>query len=778
MKRFLFLLFLVVIFAAGHAEATTIRAEVSPLLLPGLVQVGAPFTVDLYMNNNDAVYQLAYSMPFAFYSPDGSIIDVTHRSVTDGVGPSNSILFQNGFGNYWTIMNEWAGFGWDGALPDTINHTAASSSGWPPGLGEKLFIQFALQVDEIGTFCIDSVSIPGQEPPGKYDWLFNPPAYFGGPYCWQIGNMPTQPEIKVIPDSLVFQSMAGQAPPNPQVLNITNIGVSTLHWTATKKSSWLAVLPSYGTAPSAVQVQVITTGMSSGIYYDTITVSDPNATNNPVRVPVKLTLTEPPPAIKLAPTFFSFNAVAGSSNPPIQILEVSNTGGGILHWSAANSQSWLTVIPSSGTGSGSANLSIDITGLEFGTYYDTVLVSDPAATNTPQKAAVRLLISSSLPMLALNPNPMHVVIDIDSPVPADRQFQIYNAGAGEMNYFLQENSSRIKNLVPDSGSVPQTVTIQFDTIVCNQGQYLFDTVWVHSYEAANSPLPLGITYSCYTDPARILLSKSSVSTALYECAQGAYPPDPPNFTIYNGGKEPFDFTLTHNSSWLGLDPVSGSPPQIVTINYDYFGMAPGVYHDTIVVTADNAINSPRILPVMLTILATSMPPEITVSKNLFIFTVQENRQGPARAFDLNNRNPGCMAWQLESDIPWVNFTVDSGGGHGYPWNVTAVSNALGIMMGSYQDTAHVVSPGAVNTPVPLYFEMRVWRFRGDCDYNGRINILDISYLKNYIYLGGPAPIPFAMIGDCNCDGQINLLDITAIVNYLYRGGNPLCGNPY
>lgn len=58
---------------------------------------------------------------------------------------------------------------------------------------------------------------------------------------------------------------------------------------------------------------------------------------------------------------------------------------------------------------------------------------------------------------------------------------------------------------------------------------------------------------------------------------------------------------------------------------------------------------------------------------------------------------------------------------------------------------------------------------GDVDASGIVNILDITYLINYLYKGGPAPDPIES-ADVNSSGIVNLLDITYLINYLYKGG--------
>ena len=50
---------------------------------------------------------------------------------------------------------------------------------------------------------------------------------------------------------------------------------------------------------------------------------------------------------------------------------------------------------------------------------------------------------------------------------------------------------------------------------------------------------------------------------------------------------------------------------------------------------------------------------------------------------------------------------------------------------------------------------------GDVDDSGAINLLDITYIISYLYMGGPAPDPLTT-GDVNSSGTLNLLDITSV----------------
>lgn len=62
----------------------------------------------------------------------------------------------------------------------------------------------------------------------------------------------------------------------------------------------------------------------------------------------------------------------------------------------------------------------------------------------------------------------------------------------------------------------------------------------------------------------------------------------------------------------------------------------------------------------------------------------------------------------------------------------------------------------------------------DINSDANINLLDIVFLMNYLYRGGPKPYDIAN-SDVNGDGQINILDNSYLINYLYKDGpEPMC----
>ncbi len=64
---------------------------------------------------------------------------------------------------------------------------------------------------------------------------------------------------------------------------------------------------------------------------------------------------------------------------------------------------------------------------------------------------------------------------------------------------------------------------------------------------------------------------------------------------------------------------------------------------------------------------------------------------------------------------------------------------------------------------------------GDVNEDELINILDIIYLIDYKFKGGPAPHPFAVCnGDVNCDCVVNILDIIYLIDFKFKNGSAPC----
>jgi subtilisin family serine protease len=68
--------------------------------------------------------------------------------------------------------------------------------------------------------------------------------------------------------------------------------------------------------------------------------------------------------------------------------------------------------------------------------------------------------------------------------------------------------------------------------------------------------------------------------------------------------------------------------------------------------------------------------------------------------------------------------------------------------------------------------------RGDANNDKSISVTDVNYLLNFLFHGGPPPVPVLEMGDANCDGDVSISDVVYLISYLFKGGAkpPICYN--
>ncbi|MDP3024334.1 MAG: dockerin type I repeat-containing protein, partial [candidate division Zixibacteria bacterium] len=84
-----------------------------------------------------------------------------------------------------------------------------------------------------------------------------------------------------------------------------------------------------------------------------------------------------------------------------------------------------------------------------------------------------------------------------------------------------------------------------------------------------------------------------------------------------------------------------------------------------------------------------------------------------------------------------------------------------------------VSLDSLKASVRKAREMVATYSHGDANGDKKVTISDVVYIVNYLFKGGPAPVPF-LAGDANCDGNVNITDVVYLINYLFKGGTAPC----
>ena len=91
--------------------------------------------------------------------------------------------------------------------------------------------------------------------------------------------------LSVTPTNLNF-FVPSNLNPNPQTLQISNLGTGVLGWSASATSNWLVLNSTTGSAPSTVTVSPNTSTLANNTYSDTIAINSPDAANSPATISV------------------------------------------------------------------------------------------------------------------------------------------------------------------------------------------------------------------------------------------------------------------------------------------------------------------------------------------------------------------------------------------------------------------------------------------------------------------------------------------------------------
>ena len=596
-----------------------------------------------------------------------------------------------------------------------------------------------------------------------------------------IGDPPPPPVFVLSDDLFEFDALEGGSSPTPQVLEILNGGGQTLNWTATWDATWLDISPPSGTAPSNVSIVPDISTLSAGSYADTVILTDPNATNSPQTVVVNLEVIVPPPVIELDPDHFGFIAQQDSTNPDPQTMQINDVGAGTLSWTASNSQPWLTLSAYSGTAGDDIDLIVDITGMEFGAYYDTVVVEDPAASNTPQIATVLLTIYSGFPVLSVDPDSFYCAASVGND-PYPRPIFISNVGGDYLQYTVTSKKGYM-SFDPDSGAVISGETgapmVSFSTQSLTYG-FHYDTIVVSAPDAQKAVHEIETFIWMMENPPILDVSPSELMIEADECFN--WPPmEPETLVISNLGGEDLNWTIygvPEIPAWLSLDPPSGPDDESVLVSVDVNGLAVGTYDATIAVVPEFSLNAPETLGITLDVVEQTATPIVGISQDHYEFLFKDGQFSSVELpLEIINLASGCMDWYVTENETWLDVEPDTGHVPAEAW---VGINGFGLPLGKTSTTFNVYSVGAPASPVEVTVDLYIWTF-GDANCSGGmppVDIDDVVYLIEYIFLEGPEPCPRRWVGDVNCThGDVDIDDVVYLIAWIFSQGPDPCDWP-
>src|SRR5215831_7942189 len=319
----------------------------------------------------------------------------------------------------------------------------------------------------------------------------------------------------------------------------------------------------------------------------------------------------------------SFQAVQGGTSPTSQIVNVSKSNNHTVSWSGTDNAAWLSISPTSGSITNSAQISVSVNpaGLAAGTYTATVTITAAHGGSISVPVTLTVTAASVPPAIAATPTSLSFSAQQGGGNPAAQTVSISNTGGGTLSWSASDNAAWL-TLSPASGTGNGAVTLSATTGTLTAGSYS-GTVTLSATGATPVTVPVSFTVTAAPVPPAIGASPTSLTFSAIQGGSG-----PPNQTLYvqNAGGGILNATLTTNAPWLGVSPTSTVGNVSVDVYVNIVGLTAGTYKATITGTATGAATSVTV-PVTFTVTAASA--SIAVSPTSLSFTATQGAANPA-----------------------------------------------------------------------------------------------------------------------------------------------------
>jgi len=422
--------------------------------------------------------------------------------------------------------------------------------------------------------------------------------------------------------------------PATQSILINNSGDGQLNWSITNDADWLVVTPSSGSGPGVLTVEANQTGLGTGTYHGTLTVSSQNAGNSPQTVNVQLDVYSPGTTM---PPFGDFaipqDGSMQSGSIPVTGWVLDDVGvdkvgiyvdgsSGVTHVGDAllvegarpdiaqafpnypnnNSAGWeftlnTNTLPDGSDGTysvmakaydveGNANL--------LGTktiYCDNANAVKPfGAIDTPAPGGTASGSSYYNWGWALTPQPNMVPKDgstIEVFIDGNK------AGNATYNVYRQDIADQFPEYHNAWGA---GACFEFDTTPYSNGVH---TIYWQVTDNDGNTDGIGSRFFNIFNPQNAYLEVNK-NKLIYGATDGVVTPSQ-TITVSNSGTGTLSWHASANQDWLTCYPTSGVNAGSVVVTVNSTGLHPDTYKGTVRIEDPNAYNSPQNIEVVIVI---------------------------------------------------------------------------------------------------------------------------------------------------------------------------------
>lgn len=283
----------------------------------------------------------------------------------------------------------------------------------------------------------------------------------------------TGPELSLSVGTLDFRTFLGLPQTELQTVDISNVGSGNLSWNATASDSWISLSSQSGTAPSAIDISILSASLDTGLYSGTVVIDAGAVTNSPDTIVITVEVF--PDLAQILPSPDSLYLTVVNSLVDT-FLVVNNSGTSGLNWTASVDQLWLSLATGAGTDGDTIHFSIVDSFLTPGLQSGSIGITDAAA----------YIPTVAVPIVVDFVEEAEIVLSLDSiyiqsteSVNLDTFVVVRNNGPGQLNWQAASDQNWA-SISPLSGVQDDTVRIKITDSLLSQGVHIASIDFVDS----------------------------------------------------------------------------------------------------------------------------------------------------------------------------------------------------------------------------------------------------------------------------------------------------------
>ncbi len=516
------------------------------------------------------------------------------------------------------------------------------------------------------------------------------------PVTFTVGDVENATSLSVAPQSLVFNGQAGGVAPAFQAIAVTSVPAAVGFAASASTDNglnWLIVSPLVATAPSLLNVSILTGGLGPGLYRGAITLTP--STGGSLEIPVTLNLTSGI-NISTSATGFQFFYQIGSFFPPYQTFDLTGSGGSPISFaitpSTTSGGDWLAATPLMGGTPRTIAVSASTSGLGPGFYKGNLHISAPTASNPNIDLPVTLTVANGA-LLTVGSPPAKFVYQIGGTVPATQTIPL-GSSAAALNYSVTVNTATGGNWLavsPSSGTTPQSLSIAVNPVNLAGAEYS-GTITITAPGAMNSPV---------TIPVKLSVNATTTLTTTVPSVELNYQISGANQVLAQfvgvgstGGSVNVTTTVvpaTCGANWLRAYPESFTAPASITVGVELLGfVTPTSCSGTVVLTPANGSAIVQI-PVTLRV---STTPLFNITPLALAFNAAFDGAAAApQTINISTTDNSNVVFSASPSTgtsgSWIRLQTSSAT---TPATVTVRADPTNLSVGSYSGSISITSP--------------------------------------------------------------------------------------